>query len=225
MNTMVMRLQFFSMCFSVVTWMCFFPMDRNGQVKSRATHQQAGGEMGRWNQYLLHKWRMIQTLLFKIANAKTWLYLVGMANSWFANLRLPQVVAATVNVITHNHLARIYFHFHDCWSVWALSLLRTTNHQVMMFRNPPKQIDEKRMCVCLKKCLNWASHKFVTYSYCRSSSTVNDDCFWIISLSIFWHVSLHCLGPKSSKDLSLGPTNCNYKYNGWDFLVGQGVPY
>ena len=170
---------------------------------------------------------------------KTWLYLVGMAISWFASLRLPYVVAF-VNVITHNHrsgkwpfckrnhhLARIYFHSHDCWSVWALStckLLPTTNHQVM-FRKPPKQIDKKRMRVCLKKCLNWASHKFVTYTYCRSSSPVNDKCYLIIGWSIFWHVSVNCLGPKSSKDLSLGPTNCNYKYNCWDLLVGQGVPY
>lgn len=67
--------------------------------------------------------------------------------------------------------------------------------------------------------------KFVTYTYCRSSSPVNNKCYLIIGWSIFWLVSLHCLGPKSSKDFSLGPTKCNYKYHSWDLLVGQGVPY
>lgn len=124
------------MCFSVVTWMCFFngqkwageimddtsPSRRwDGQVKSILPQEVEDG----------------LNASFKIANAKTWLYLVGMAISWFASLRLPQVVAL-VNVITRNHrsgkwlfckrnhhLARIYFHFHDCWSV----NLPTATHQ------------------------------------------------------------------------------------------------
>ena len=162
------------MCFSVVTWMCFF----NGQ-KWAGEIMDDTSPSRRWDgqvkSILAQEVEDDLTLLSRWPTLKTWLYLVGMAISWFASLRLPYVVAF-VNVITHNHrsgkwpvckrnhhLAGIYVHSHDCWSVWALStcrLLPTTNHQVM-FRKPPKQIDKKRMRVCLKKCLNWASPKFV----------------------------------------------------------------